>query len=648
MNEKLLIVEDEFIVANDLTIILENAGYEVCGIADTVESAKAAVEEFHPTWVLLDIFLQDNSMGTELAPFLQEKGIGYIYISANTNQSILEVAKATQPYGFLVKPFREKDLLIMLDIARSKHESSLQFAAQRESLLQQQIRNLTDVQIVDENQSQKIPAAFQSLLPFDYLAFHYESADGKKNDSGAFYRIGFNEYQTITQLSPAQLDEVFFLRQPRSDSQASVLVKIFSQAEILEIKDRFPSSRNTFDQYKLSTSLQFVSKNNEGLLQLSFSNKNSEAFDPSHNALLTKAEKAIIKLFSRVTLEADQQEVKSLRRAVRIQPPTSPTSIPKFNGIYGKSAALLHVLDNVELVANTPASVLILGESGTGKERVAHNIHQLSQRKSAPFVTVNCAAMPADLIESELFGHEKGAFTGAVEKRIGKFELASGGTIFLDEIGEMPIESQVKLLRVLQEKQFERIGSGQTIKVDVRIVAATNRNLEKEVAEGRFRLDLFYRLNVYPIQLPPLRERKEDIPVLAEHFLIKSAANMGRMEVPQLSLSALKQLSDYDWPGNIRELEHLIERTLIKTRGNLIEHIELPEIRNDQAQINLQNAGRRTLEQIEADHILSVLKSCNGKVTGSGGAAEILGLPPSTLTSRMKKLGIKKELYHDR
>jgi transcriptional regulator with GAF, ATPase, and Fis domain len=258
---------------------------------------------------------------------------------------------------------------------------------------------------------------------------------------------------------------------------------------------------------------------------------------------------------------------------------------------------------------------------------------------------VNCAAMPAELIESELFGHEKGAFTGAVEKRIGKFEMADGGTIFLDEIGEMPLESQVKLLRVLQEKQFEHIGSSKTVKVDVRIVAATNRNLEKEVAEGRFRLDLFYRLNVYPIELPPLRDRKDDISLLAEHFLSRSSASMGRTDVPQLSPQALKQLLDYNWPGNIRELEHLMERTLIKTRQEIIEKIELP---GEQAQNISQNGTNKTLEQIEANHILSVLKSCSGKITGAGGAAEILGLPPSTLTSRMKKLGIKKGLYHDR
>jgi DNA-binding NtrC family response regulator len=643
MNDNILIVEDEFIVANDLTIILENAGYKVCGTADTVESAKAAVDKYNPNWVLLDIFLQDDSMGTELAPYLQERGIGFIYISANTNQSILQVAKATQPYGFMVKPFREKDLLIMLDIAKSKHESSRQFAAQRELLLTQQLRSLAEEQISHENKLIKIPSTYQSLIPFDYLVFCYFPANGRKPDSGAFYRTGFNEYQVLPALTEQGLKDVFVL-EPRFNAKVSV-AKILTEDEFEGLTEKSIGRTNIFGQYRLASYLQFIHETSEGILQLSFGNKTAEAYDPSHATLLNKTEKAACKLFGGLASQPIFEEAPVFRRAARVQGQQTPKAVPKFDGIYGKSSSLLHVLDNIEMVAGTPVSVLILGESGTGKEKVAHNIHLLSQRKAGPFVTVNCAAMPAELIESELFGHEKGAFTGAVEKRIGKFEMADGGTIFLDEIGEMPLESQVKLLRVLQEKQFEHIGSSKTVKVDVRIVAATNRNLEKEVAEGRFRLDLFYRLNVYPIELPPLRDRKDDISLLAEHFLSRSSASMGRTDVPQLSPQALKQLLDYNWPGNIRELEHLMERTLIKTRQEIIEKIELP---GEQAQNISQNGTNKTLEQIEANHILSVLKSCSGKITGAGGAAEILGLPPSTLTSRMKKLGIKKGLYHDR
>ena len=626
MSENVLIVEDEYIVANDLTIILESAGYQVCGTADTVAAAMTAIVQLKPTWVLLDIFLRNGSMGTELAPFLHEKGIGFIYISANTNQSILEIAKASQPYGFLVKPFRENDLLIMLDIARSRHENSLHFAAQRALLLQQQVKNLAEAGIAFQNKLAKIPAAFQSLIPFDYLAFSFQDKQHAPVVTGAFYRVGFDEYQ-IVDPNTALPDDLIFLTNEDHDP---VVVKLFPN-----LPQELPGSLIT--RYQLKTSLQFQYTIPAGTLKIGFFNKNNDAFDHAHTSLLLKNAQIIFNTFSTLATDAVG---KNLRSAARLKPTAA-----KFDGIYGNSAALLHVLDNVELVANTPASVLILGESGTGKEKIAHNIHQLSSRAKAAFITVNCAAMPAELIESELFGHEKGAFTGAVEKRIGKFELAHGGTIFLDEVGELPLAAQVKLLRVLQERQFESVGSNKVVKIDVRIVAATNRNLEKAVAEGLFRLDLFYRLNVYPIQMPPLRDRKEDIPVLAEYFLTKSAATMDRDDVPTLSSAAIQQLADYYWPGNIRELEHLMERTLIQTRQAVIDYIELPKNTVDRDQTG---AGpvKKTLEQMEIEHIRYALNSCKGKITGTDGAARILGLPPSTLTSKMKRLGISRDQFN--
>jgi DNA-binding NtrC family response regulator len=321
--DKILIVEDEFIVAYDLKIMLTKAGYLVAGIATSVERARQLIEQKKPDWVLLDIILKGDETGIDLARELLQKRIPFLFISANTDQTTLEAAKATQPYGFLVKPFRERDLFVMLDIAR--------------------------------------------------------------------YRYGI---------------EMGYINDTPSENQKSVV---------------------------------------------------------------------------------------------------------EIEGIIGNSKVLLDSLAKIKIVAPTNTSVIILGESGTGKERVAQAIHQQSARKNQPLVTINCAALPFNLIESELFGHEKGAFTGANQKRIGKFEQAHGGTIFLDEIGELPLDAQVKLLRVLQEKEIERIGSDTTIKVDVRIIAATNRNLEQEVSEGRFRLDLYYRLNVFPIALPALRERKEDI-----------------------------------------------------------------------------------------------------------------------------------------
>ena len=250
--------------------------------------------------------------------------------------------------------------------------------------------------------------------------------------------------------------------------------------------------------------------------------------------------------------------------------------------------------------------------------------------------------MPGTLIESELFGHEKGSFTGANDKRIGKFEKADKGTIFLDEIGEMPIELQVKLLRVLQEKEIERIGSKDIIKVDIRIIAATNRNLEKEVAEGRFRLDLYYRLNVFPILLPPLRERNEDIPALAYHFMNYYNRKAGK-KISGLSDKVLKKMMAYSWPGNIRELEHLIERSVLLTKGTTIEDISLSIIQRKETNSVAEEIQMKTIHENERDYIIVVLKKCNGRIWGAGGAAQVLNIPPTTLISKMKKLGIKKE-----
>jgi len=293
------------------------------------------------------------------------------------------------------------------------------------------------------------------------------------------------------------------------------------------------------------------------------------------------------------------------------------------------------------MVAPFDTSVLILGESGTGKEGIANAIHNLSSRRDKEFVKVNCSSLPPNLIESELFGHEKGAFTGAIEKRIGKFEKANGGTIFLDEIGDMPADMQVKLLRVLQEKEFERIGSNTTVKIDVRIIAATNRDLEMEIEEGRFRLDLFYRLHVFPIHLPPLRERREDIPLLVQHF-INIFSEKARKSISGIGDLQMKKLMDYSWPGNIRELQNLLERTILLTKNNFIDEIWLPEVKHKQNLLH-SLSKIKTIDELQREHVLSVLKHCNERVSGPGGAAEILNLPPSTLTARMKKLGILRK-----
>jgi formate hydrogenlyase transcriptional activator len=308
------------------------------------------------------------------------------------------------------------------------------------------------------------------------------------------------------------------------------------------------------------------------------------------------------------------------------------------DGIVGKSRAIRRVKQAVATVAGTDATVLITGETGTGKELVARAIHEGSGRRGRTFVRVNCAALPATLIESELFGHEKGAFTGALARKLGRFELADRGTLFLDEVGDLPLELQPKLLRVLQEGEFERLGGIQTLKVNVRLVAATNQDLEKAVESGRFRADLYYRLNVFPIALPPLRERKDDIPTLVRHLVISTAARLGK-RIEEIAAGAMDAAVAYGWPGNVRELENVVERAVILTQGPALELRECFPVVGP-----APHAPSRvqTLAELECNHILEVLKSTRGRVSGSRGAAQLLGIKPTTLEARIRRLGIQK------
>jgi PAS domain S-box-containing protein len=308
----------------------------------------------------------------------------------------------------------------------------------------------------------------------------------------------------------------------------------------------------------------------------------------------------------------------------------------KFGEIVGQSDAIKYVLYKISQVAPTDSTVLITGETGTGKELAARAIHGASSRKDRPLIKVNCGALSPTLIESELFGHEKGAFTGAVGRKLGRFELANEGTIFLDEIGELPPELQVKILRVIQENEFERLGGSRTIKVDVRIIAATNRNLKVEVEEGTFREDLWYRLNVYPLTMPPLRQRKEDIPLLVEHFVSTSAKKSGKT-ILTVSPQAMQSLQAHSWPGNVRELANVIERAVIHTPGSVLQILDHFE---QLAPATLPST--QTLEEVERDYIIHTLENTGWRIEGPFGAAKILGLNPSTLRTRMVKLGIQR------
>ena len=360
----------------------------------------------------------------------------------------------------------------------------------------------------------------------------------------------------------------------------------------------------------------------------------AEALQEAHNGLEQRVEDRTVELltaFSEIKMLKDQLEAENIyfRQERKMN--------QSFDRISGQSDGLRHVLFRAEQVASTNTTVLILGETGTGKELIADAIHNMSPRKNRPMITVNCAALPANLIESELFGREKGAFTGADSRQIGRFEIAHGSTLCLDEIGELPLELQAKLLRVIQHNEFERLGSSQTIKVDVRIVATTNRNLEEEVKEGRFRQDLYYRLNVFPITVPPLRQRKEDIPVLAQAFIERYARKLGK-QITSIQKQTMKALQDYPWPGNIRELESIIERAVILCPGPVLHLADKLAISSFPL-----SSGMKTLEETERNQILKTLLETRWRIEGKDGAAEILGLNPSTLRARMHKLGIVRK-----
>ena len=308
-------------------------------------------------------------------------------------------------------------------------------------------------------------------------------------------------------------------------------------------------------------------------------------------------------------------------------------------GIVGKSAALQRVLEQVAIVAPTDSTVLLQGETGTGKELIARAIHMLSSRREHPFVRVNCAAIPSGLLESELFGHEKGAFTGALMQRKGRFELADGGSLFLDEIGDISLELQPKLLRAVQEQEFERLGSSRTIHVNVRLIAATHRDLGAMIREEKFREDLFYRFNVFPIEIPPLRERREDIPLLVNYFVSKLSARMGK-QIRSIPKQAMKMLTNCPWRGNVRELANFIERAVILTRGQELE-VPIAELRSA-LEMAVAGTSRSSFRQAECNVITAALRAASGRISGYGGAAERLGLKRTTLQNKIRRLGITK------
>jgi formate hydrogenlyase transcriptional activator len=368
--------------------------------------------------------------------------------------------------------------------------------------------------------------------------------------------------------------------------------------------------------------------------EISMRKKMEKALQKAYDGLEKQVEERTVELR---TALAEIQTMKDQLEAENIYFRQEIKKKHQFENILGQSDGLKYALYRVEQVAPTNTTVLVLGETGVGKELIAFAIHGMSPRKERPMITVNCAALPGNLIESELFGREKGAFTGADTRQVGRFEVANGSTLCLDEIGELPLELQAKLLRVIQHSEFERLGSSRTIKVDVRIIATTNRDLEEEVRKGRFRQDLYYRLNIFPITVPPLRQRTEDIPLMVQAFIERYARKLGK-KITSIQKGTMQALQDYPWPGNVRELESIIERAVILCPGSVLQLADKLEISSSQL-----SSTMRTLEETERNQIIKILSETRWRIEGKDKAAAILGLHPSTLRARMHKLGIVRE-----
>ncbi|AKD56249.1 sigma 54-interacting transcriptional regulator [Spirosoma radiotolerans] len=828
LSPTILIVEDEFLIANDLRRILEKAGYWVIGMAGSVAEARDIVVEQPPDIVLLDIFLDSEQTGIDLAHWLGAQNIPFVFLSANLTDMVLEAAKITQPSGFLNKPFREKDVLTTLEIARYRHAHNEEAKLRKQQAIQIAVNNAI-VTIQDRDQlCLAIASQIDKLVPFSFLNLRIGLPDEasfywvmlRKTALGTFARIPLATLLSggtsdelmarIDQEAPDKLDEpgifsgeafdqlceryltarscrdnfgvrslaLFPVRLNRNSlaniNISSTVADNFTQKDYEAVSliipqialaldnllayEELEASRQTkatelaivnafrngeaiadiipqvatainelmpFDLlaiYRIgriveSSAIDCTVQKRDGIF-VTLTEKDilpgaiidqpvwKQAFDTMENSLIeptinvgqtfeesqqrttvtqiygetlalkssmyvpiyikgqpmaslvlaSKSSYAFTKKDLRVLEDISSQIALALENLLAFerikvlseqleQEKTYLTEEIKishnFEEIIGASRALQTVFDSIAQVAPTDYTVLIMGETGTGKELIARAIHNASARRERAMIKVNCAALPPQLIESELFGHERGSYTGATEKRIGKFELANGGTLFLDEIGELPPELQAKILRAIQEKEIERIGGKGPILVDVRIIAATNRHLQQEVADGRFRSDLYYRLNVFPIVVPPLRERQDDIVPLALYFLKKISKKLGK-PITGISNESLQQMVSYAWPGNIRELEHVLERAAILAKKSTLELAEpLLSDSVSNAAVPPSMVAVEPLQKTMRAAILAALDRAGNRIRGQGGAAELLNIKPTTLEARMKKLNIK-------
>jgi DNA-binding NtrC family response regulator len=640
MSLKVLIVEDQFLEARSLSVMLSNAGHTVHGIAKSVANAAAIIQKSRPDIVLVDIYLKGDGNGIDLARRLDQQSIPFVYISANSNASILEQAIATKPYGFLVKPFSEREIVVALNIAKFLYQDRREFLSRQRTWLRSLLKNIVLAEDTKGEKALSIIRTLTSFLPFDFIMIDTDLHDESGSAVFRYQRKGFDEYVQYDDPNSEDHCDISTadLKATRRKNRESRTAYFLNTEDLLKHSTDDPVQEKIIQikHFKAKLWLPFL---NAGEVEMAmvFYRSNEERYTADHLGLILSVQDLLAEVVKGVRVS--QSASGFLKKPSGSKAPNQQLK-PRIEGIIGQSPKMLEALDKVLQVAPYDNTVLILGETGVGKEGLVKAIHRLSSRNVKPLIKVNCAAIPVSLVESELFGHEKGAFTGALERRIGKFEQANGGTLFLDEIGELPMEIQTKLLRAIQEKEIERVGGRNIMQVDVRIITATSRNLLNEIANGRFRLDLYYRINVYPIKLAPLRERREDISVLAAYFLqmYGSSINRGALTIAS---AAMKQLEEYSWPGNIRELQHLIERHVLECRTGLIEWFEMPE---EIPMLNrLNNTGGEIVPfaVMDREHILTALRKCNGKISGKNGAAELLRLHPSTLSSKIKRLGIQ-------
>ncbi len=630
----ILLVDDEVPNLQLLTQVLADAGYTSLRSARRPQLAIDSALAQPPSLILLDVRMPEMD-GFEVCRRLKQeertRDIPIIFVSALQNMEDRVRGFEAGGVDFIAKPFQAREVLARVRTHLVLHNLQLDLedlVAQRTSELALEIKERKKTEEILAQSEERLRTLFaranDGILTLEGDRFtdcNQRALDILKRPQNKI--VGHNP----SDFSPD--------RQPdgrRSDEKFRELIQRAYDGEPLIFE--WVCTRGDGANVDLEVSLNKVDIGQQVTLLSLWRDitrrKYMEAERHRANLELKQAYDEIRQLKDRL-----ETENMTLREEIKIS--------SKKNELVGKSHGIRTVLQQVEYVAPTDTTVLILGETGTGKGLIARQIHELSARRDRPLINVNCAALPATLIESEFFGHEKGAFTGAINRKVGRFEMADGGTIFLDEIGDLPIELQAKLLRVLQDQEFERIGSSKTKTVDARVIAATNRDLDILIEQGTFRADLYYRLGVFPIRIPPLRERRSDIPLLAWYFITMLQSRLGRSfeSVPPKVMNAL---SAYDWPGNVRELRNIVERAMILSPGSKLEMGDdfLPGRSAGRSPARSRERKHQNLQDVERAHIVSVLEACGWKVRGEGGAAERLGLKRSTLQSRMKKLGIQR------